>query len=73
VRDNDTGLVVAAGDPGALRAAIDRLLADQPLRKRLATNARAAVAAYNYDAMAAGFDRALAAATGSATFPSGRR
>ena len=54
--------VVAPGDAGALAGAIDRLLADESLRARLGADGRAAVAAYNYDAMAAGFARALAIA-----------
>ena len=62
VRDGETGLVVPAGDPTALRVAIPRVLDDQPLRTRLGTAARAAVAPYTYDAMAAAFDRAFAAA-----------
>jgi glycosyltransferase involved in cell wall biosynthesis len=40
VRDGETGLLVEPGDPQALRAAIDRLLADQALRDRLGRNAR---------------------------------
>ena len=40
VRDGETGLLVEPGDPKALRAAIDRLLADPALRKRLGENAR---------------------------------
>ena len=43
-RDGDTALVVPAGDPAALAAAIDRLLADPGLRHRLADAARAHVA-----------------------------
>ena len=35
VRDEETGLLVEPGDPVALRAAIDRLLADDELRHRL--------------------------------------
>jgi glycosyltransferase involved in cell wall biosynthesis len=62
VRDGETGLVVAPGDPAALAAAIGRLLSDAPLRERLGTGARAAVANYTYDAMLAAFDRALATA-----------
>jgi len=67
VRDGETGLVVPAGDPVSLRLAIDRLLSDVALRARLGAGARAAVAAYNYDAAVAGFDRALAVAAGRAT------
>jgi glycosyltransferase involved in cell wall biosynthesis len=62
VRDGETGLVVAPGDPTALAAAIGRLLSDAPLRERLGTGARAAVVNYTYDAMLAAFDRALATA-----------
>jgi glycosyltransferase involved in cell wall biosynthesis len=40
VVDGETGLLVPPGDPAALRAAIDRLLADPELRQRLGTAAR---------------------------------
>jgi glycosyltransferase involved in cell wall biosynthesis len=63
VRDGDTGLVIRSGDVGALSGAIERLLADEPLRARLGAAGRNAVAAYTYDAMVAAFDRALATAT----------
>lgn len=62
VTDDHTGLVVAPGDPSALAAAIDRLLADPALRARLGTAGRDAVAPYTYDAMADGVAKALAAA-----------
>ena len=62
VRDGRTGLVVSPGDADALAAAIDRLLADDALRARLGAAARAAVAPYTYDAMAAGVAAALTAA-----------
>jgi glycosyltransferase involved in cell wall biosynthesis len=62
VRDGDTGLVVAPDDADALAAAIDRLLTDDALRRRLGDAARAAVAPYTYEAMAAGVVAALAAA-----------
>lgn len=62
VKDGETGLVVPAGDPGALAAAITKLLRDDALRARLGHAARAAVAPYTYEAMAAGFDSALATA-----------
>ncbi len=40
VRDGETGLLVEPGNPKALRAAIDRLLADPELRERLGLAAR---------------------------------
>jgi glycosyltransferase involved in cell wall biosynthesis len=62
VRDGETGVVVPAGDAAALTAAIETLLGDRATRQQLGAAAKAAVAAYNYDAMVAGFDRALVAA-----------
>lgn len=62
VVDDQTGVVVPAGDPGALAAAIDLLLVDDALRARLGAVACVAVGAYTYDAMADGFERALATA-----------
>jgi len=62
LRDGQTGLVVAPGDPEALAAAINRLLDDAELRERLGAAARQAVAPYTYEAMADGIGRALAAA-----------
>jgi glycosyltransferase involved in cell wall biosynthesis len=41
VTDGETGLLVPAGDEGALRTALERLLADGGLRERLGTAARA--------------------------------
>jgi glycosyltransferase involved in cell wall biosynthesis len=61
VRDGQTGLVVPSGDPAALTGAIDSLLRDEALRKRLGDAGRAAVAPYTYDAAAEAFGRALGA------------
>ncbi|HWC85177.1 MAG TPA: glycosyltransferase family 4 protein [Solirubrobacteraceae bacterium] len=62
VREGETGLVVPPGDPGALAAAIDRLLCDGELRRRLGAAGRAALTGYTYEAMVAAFDLALATA-----------
>ena len=44
VVDGETGLLVPPGDPRALRAAIDRLLADADLRRRLGAAGRERIA-----------------------------
>jgi glycosyltransferase involved in cell wall biosynthesis len=62
VRHEQTGLVIAPGDSPALAGAIDRLLDDPRLRARLGGAGQRAASAYTYDAMLAGFDRALASA-----------
>jgi glycosyltransferase involved in cell wall biosynthesis len=62
VQHERTGLVVPAGDAGALAAALLRLRADPALRARLGAAARTAVCAYTYEAWAEGISRALAAA-----------
>ena len=59
VRDRDTGLVVPAGDPGALAGAIERLGGSAELRARLGAAAEGAVGGYTYDAWAEGFVRAF--------------
>ena len=62
VRNEETGLVVPPANPTALATAIDRLLADEPLRAKLGAAAQQAAAAHTYEAMADAFDRALAIA-----------
>jgi glycosyltransferase involved in cell wall biosynthesis len=59
-RDGESGLIVPAGDSGALAAALARLAADAPLRERLGAAGREDVRAFDHDAWAAGFTRALA-------------
>ena len=59
VEDGVTGLLVPPGDPAALRTALERLLADAPLRAELGANARRrAEEAYSW---AAATDSLLAA------------
>jgi glycosyltransferase involved in cell wall biosynthesis len=62
VRHEHTGLVVPAGDAGALARALRRLHDDAPLRARLGAAGQAAVRDYTHAAWAAGVARALAAA-----------
>ncbi len=62
VRDGDTGIVVPAGDPGALAAAIGRLAGSPELRGRLGAAGARAVSTYTYGAWAEGFTRALGSA-----------
>ncbi len=59
VRQDETGLVVPPSDATALAGAIERLLADAPLRERLGAAGHEAVAGHTYDAMADAFGAAL--------------
>jgi glycosyltransferase involved in cell wall biosynthesis len=59
VRHERNGLVVPAGDPGALAGALRRLHDDPDLRARLGASARRDVAPYTFDAWASGFAAAL--------------
>ncbi len=61
VRDGRNGLIVPAGDPVALAAALRALCADSSLRARLGQAGREDVKAYTHAAWAEGFSRALAA------------
>lgn len=65
VQHERTGLVVPAGDAGALAAALRRLHDDAALRERLGAAGREAVRAYSHDAWAAGMSAALRAAGAS--------
>jgi glycosyltransferase involved in cell wall biosynthesis len=60
VQDGHNGLVVAAGDVGALAAAVGRLAQDPQLRVRLGEAGARDVRAYSHDAWAEGFSGALA-------------
>lgn len=52
VTHGDNGLLVAPEDPIALAAAIDRVLSDEALARRLARNARARAHRYDWDHLA---------------------
>jgi glycosyltransferase involved in cell wall biosynthesis len=60
VRDGRNGLVVPAGDPGALAGALRTLADDATLRAGLGAAGASDVLAYSHDAWAEGFSRALA-------------
>jgi glycosyltransferase involved in cell wall biosynthesis len=60
VRDGRNGLIVPAGDPIALAAALRRLARDPSARARMGAAGRRDVAAYSFDAWAGGFSAALA-------------
>jgi glycosyltransferase involved in cell wall biosynthesis len=59
VRDGETGLIVPAGDSGALARALVLLANDAPLRARMGAAGSSTVSAYSQDAWAAGFSQAL--------------
>jgi glycosyltransferase involved in cell wall biosynthesis len=65
VQHERTGLVVPAGDAGALAAALRRLHGDPALRERLGANAREAVEAHSHEHWAQGMSAALQAAGAS--------
>ena len=62
VRDDETGLVVPAGDPSALAAAVMRLRADPGTAARLGAAGAAEIAAYTPEAWADAVCAALASA-----------
>jgi glycosyltransferase involved in cell wall biosynthesis len=63
VRDGRNGIVVPAGDPDALAAALRRLHRDRALRARMADNGALDVAPYTHEAWADAFAEALRRAT----------
>jgi glycosyltransferase involved in cell wall biosynthesis len=71
VRHERNGLVVPAGNPPALAAAMRRLAGDAPLRARLGAAAALDVLAYSHSAWAEGFSEALASVGVSTSLPSG--
>ena len=60
VRDGENGLIVPAGDAGALADALARLAGDERLRATLGAAGANDVLAYDHDAWARGFSDALA-------------
>ncbi|HTA98508.1 MAG TPA: glycosyltransferase family 4 protein [Solirubrobacteraceae bacterium] len=60
VQDGRNGLVVPAGEPVALAAALRELAGDPALRARMGAAGRVDVSTYTYDAWARGFSDALA-------------
>jgi glycosyltransferase involved in cell wall biosynthesis len=70
VQDRRNGLVVPAGDVGALGRAIEELAADRSLRSRLGEAGARDVRAYTHDAWARGFSAALAS-VGASRAPEG--
>ncbi|MFM9127525.1 MAG: glycosyltransferase family 4 protein, partial [Solirubrobacterales bacterium] len=59
VRDGETGIVVPAGDPGALATAIGRLATDPALRAGLVQRGRTEALSYDFEAWAQALSRAL--------------
>jgi glycosyltransferase involved in cell wall biosynthesis len=60
VHDGHNGLIVPAGDPVALAAALRKLAGDASLRAHLGAAGREDVSAYTHEAWAGGFSEALA-------------
>ncbi len=59
ITHGETGLLVPVDDPGALAAAIARLLDDDDARAALAAAGRRAVQRFTVDAVLPGYTRAL--------------
>lgn len=66
VSDEDTGLVIRAGDSADLSKALVRLAGDAELRSRLGANARRAVQRFSLANVVARWDRLLGTACGAA-------
>jgi glycosyltransferase involved in cell wall biosynthesis len=65
VADGETGLLVAPGDPVALAAALDRLMADAPLRERLGAGGRERVPMFTAPAVVPRYESAYERARAS--------
>ncbi len=66
VRDGESGVLVAVGDPPALAAALDAVLADPARARRLAEGGRAVAAGYTWPVLAERVSEVYAAVTGAA-------
>jgi glycosyltransferase involved in cell wall biosynthesis len=73
VRDGRNGLIVPANDAGTLARALARLAVDRELCVRLGSAGARDVGAFDHDAWAAGFSRALASVGASVSVPLGNR
>lgn len=71
IQDGRTGLLVPPGEPAALRAAIDRLLADGDLRARLGAAARTAAEPYSAEATGKRYVHLLQDVLAGAALPPG--
>jgi len=60
VRGGENGLIVPAGDEGALAGAMNELAGDRQLRARMGAAGRTDVLAFSHDVWAQGFSQALA-------------
>ena len=67
VREGENGLIVPAGDSGRLAEAIGVLAGDQQLRGQMGSIGAADVLAFDHDAWAQGFSRALSSLSVSRT------
>jgi glycosyltransferase involved in cell wall biosynthesis len=66
VREGVNGHVVAAGDPAQLATAMERILADPPLRERMGDASQRVAKEFSYDRAADGYRAAIAAVLGNA-------
>jgi glycosyltransferase involved in cell wall biosynthesis len=60
ISDGENGLLVGRHEPADVAAALDRLLADDALRRRLSEQARRSVQRFALSAVAAEYDRVFA-------------
>src|SRR5262245_13604586 len=73
IRDGVDGLLVDVHEPAALAAALERVLGDEALRRRMAEQARRRVVAFDVPAIAAAYGQMFAEAVSWAARSEGRR